>query len=170
ETAKARELDTADEQRITCNVTFVECNVGNVHRLLGSQHAGERCVGAWSNWCALAGLGECWRGVVQGNWSKGVSLPPIPGTEFGFAKPGGVLPHRLEHGLKLPVRARNNAQHLRGSRLLLKCLSKLACALLLGIEQAHVLDCNHRLVREGFSEFNLLLGERLHLGATYCQG
>jgi hypothetical protein len=41
---------------------------------------------------------------------------------------------------------------------------------LLRENEAIGLDRNHRLVREGFSEFNLLLGERLHLGATYCQG
>src|SRR5262249_39609395 len=70
---------------------------------------------------------------------------------------------RLEHRLGVGGRAADRGQDFTGRGLPLERLLGL-------LEQPHVLDRDHRLVREGFSEFNLLLGERLHLGATYCQG
>ena len=49
-----------------------------------------------------------------------------------------------------------------GRRLLLQRLAKLARARLHLVEQAHVLDGDHRLVGEGRDEFDLLVGERPH--------
>ena len=50
-------------------------------------------------------------------------------------------------------------QHLRGRRLLLQRLGKLARARLHLVEQPHVLDRDHRLIGEGRDQLDLLLGE-----------
>ena len=38
-------------------------------------------------------------------------------------------------------------------------------ALLLGLEQSHILDSDHRLIGEGLDQLDLLFGERPYLGA-----
>ena len=53
-------------------------------------------------------------------------------------------------------------QHLRGRGLLLQRLGELARARLHLVEQAHVLDRDHRLVGEGGHQLDLLVGEWLH--------
>ena len=53
-------------------------------------------------------------------------------------------------------------EHLRRRRLLLQRLAQFPRALLLGVEQPHVLDGDHRLVGKRFSQLDLLVGERLH--------
>jgi hypothetical protein len=50
---------------------------------------------------------------------------------------------------------------------LLQGFGELASALLLGLEQPYILNCDHRLVGESGDELNLLLAERLYLGS--CQ-
>ena len=44
-------------------------------------------------------------------------------------------------------------------RLVLACFRQLAALLLNFVEQPHVLDCDHRLVREGGCQFDLLVRE-----------
>ena len=50
-------------------------------------------------------------------------------------------------------------QDLRGCRLLLQQFGEFARALLLGFEQADVLDRDHRLVGEGLDQLDLLVCE-----------
>ena len=72
----------------------------------------------------------------------------------------GVLQNALEHGTKLARRARDDPEHLGGRGLLFQCFAELASARLLSLEQAHVFDCDHRLVGEGLEQLNVLIGER----------
>ena len=60
-----------------------------------------------------------------------------------------------------------DSQHLAGRRLLLQRLGQLAVARLHLLEQAGVLDRDHRLVGEGLQQLDLLVAERPHLGAAY---
>ena len=53
-----------------------------------------------------------------------------------------------------------------GRRLMLQGLAQLRVTLLNLLEQTHILDGDDRLIREGFEELDLLLGERPNLGAT----
>ena len=66
----------------------------------------------------------------------------------------------VEHRLKIESRAADDLQHLGGRGLLVQCLGQLARALLLGIEQPHVLDCDHRLIGEGLQQSDLGVGKR----------
>jgi len=65
----------------------------------------------------------------------------------------------VEHRLKIESRAADDLQHLGGRGLLVQCLGQLVRALLLGIEEAHVLDCDHRLVSECLQQSYVGAGE-----------
>src|SRR5262249_38651810 len=54
----------------------------------------------------------------------------------------------------------------RGCRLLLQRFRKLAGALALGLEQAHVLNCDHSLVGESLQQIFLCLRDRTGLSPT----
>jgi len=68
--------------------------------------------------------------------------------------------------MQVARRTGDHAQHFRGRRLLFQRFRELARALLLGLEQPHVLDRNQRLVGEGGDQLDLFVGERLHDGAS----
>ena len=66
---------------------------------------------------------------------------------------------RVEHCVHVEGRATDLLVHMGGRGLLPERLCELTRTLLLGLEQACVLDCNHRLVGEGGDELDLLAGE-----------
>jgi hypothetical protein len=70
-------------------------------------------------------------------------------AELGFTDARCVLQHCLEYGLQLAGRAADDLQDLGCRRPLLQRFKKLARARLLGLEQPHVLDRDHRLVGKG---------------------
>ena len=72
------------------------------------------------------------------------------------------LGDRPHHGLDVGRRARNHAKDVARRRLLLQRLGDGAVLLLQLLEQAHVLDGDDRLVREGLEQRDLLVGERAH--------
>ncbi len=91
-----------------------------------------------------------------------------------ISEPGSANPYRirhdgLEHRCQIARRTADDAQDFGSRGLLLQRLAELARARLHFIEQPHVLDGNHRLVGEGGDQFDLLVGERPHLGACQCQ-
>src|SRR5262249_34502439 len=104
--------------------------------------------------------------AMQGDRAEDVSLAQEQVTEFGLADAGRVLQHGVEHSLKLAGRARDDLEHLRGRGLLLQRLRQISRALAQLLEQARVLDSDHRLVREGFHQPDLLLRKRPYLSAT----
>src|SRR6516165_12721885 len=78
--------------------------------------------------------------------TKGVALEEKKIAKCGVTDANSILQHGLKYRLKLARRRTNYTQHLRGRRLLLQRFGKLARALLLGLEQPHVLDRNHGLI------------------------
>ena len=64
--------------------------------------------------------------------------------------PGGALDDGIEHRLNVRGRAADDAEHLGCRGLMLQRLAQFRVALAEFLEQAHVLDCDHRLVGEGF--------------------
>src|SRR5215467_9885254 len=60
---------------------------------------------------------------------------------------------------------RDGAEDLRGGRLLFQRVGEVTIALLKLGEQAHVLDGDHRLIRERLEQSDLLIGERRDFGA-----
>ena len=73
-------------------------------------------------------------------------------AELRFAKPDGLFQDGFEHRLDVAGRARDNPQDLRGRGLPLERLLRL-------VEQAHVLDRDHRLGGEVLEQRDLLVGE-----------
>jgi hypothetical protein len=65
----------------------------------------------------------------------------------------------IEHSLQVKGRAADDLQHVGGGGLLLQGFAQL-------VEQARVLDGDDGLIREGFKQSDLPLGEELRLGAA----
>jgi len=80
------------------------------------------------------------RRVVRGNHAEGVRFAEIQRAELGVTGAHGIFQHGLEHRLQLARRARNDAQHFRGSGLLFQRLAKIGGALVQLVEQAGVLS------------------------------
>ncbi len=99
------------------------------------------------------------RRAVERRAPHHVAIENVDRRRAGLAKPCGALRDRIEHRFHIARRARDNTQDLADRRLLLERLLGL-------VEQAHVLDRNHRLVGEGLEECELLVGERPHLHAS----
>src|SRR5262245_13381519 len=90
-----------------------------------------------------------------------------------IAQARGGLDQCIEYFLHVERRPADDLQNIGSGRLLLESLRELALAGLLGLEQARVLDGDHRLVGEGLQQINLSLGKWAHLRATqdncpYC--
>src|SRR5262249_22955115 len=77
------------------------------------------------------------------------------------------LDQRIEHGLQIEGGAADDLEHVGGGGLLLQRLTQFAIARLQLSKQPRILDGDHRLVGKGRHQFDLLVGERPHLGA--CQ-
>ena len=93
-----------------------------------------------------------------------VVLPVVQPEEesiFRLAKPPRCVEDHINNGLDIGRRAADDTQHLRGRGLLLQCFGKVAGARLHLVEQAHVLDRDHRLVGESSDQLDLLGRKRL---------
>ena len=82
------------------------------------------------------------------------------------ANPRRALDDGVEHRLHVRGRAADDAEHLGRCGLMLQRLAQFRVALAEFLEQAHVLDGDHRLVGEGFQKRDLLFGEWPYFGAT----
>ncbi len=84
------------------------------------------------------------------------AIEPCHAADLRIAQFPRALGDRVEHGLHIGRRARDDLQHFRRRRLLFQRL--------LGfVEQSNVLDRERRLVGEGLHQRDLLVGEGLRL-------
>ena len=97
-------------------------------------------------------------------------LTRICASRDAVAEPSGALCNAVQHGLDIGGRAADDAEDLGRGRLLLERFGQFAVARLQLVEHPHVLDRDRRLVGEGLDQFDLLRGERPHLGAVDRQG
>ena len=73
------------------------------------------------------------------------------------------IPRRSRNtGSRSNAGAADDLENVGGRGLLLQRFGQLARALLLGVEQARVLDRDHRLVGESCDQLDVLIGERPH--------
>src|SRR6478672_5868247 len=77
-----------------------------------------------------------------------------------------LVQYDIENNLQLSRRAGDDLEHLRTCRLLLQRLRQLVAALLLRLEQPHVLDGNHHLVGKGRHQLDFAVGERFYSVAS----
>src|SRR5215204_6376443 len=80
-------------------------------------------------------------------------------AEFDCTQLAGALQNRVEDGLQSSRRCADDAQDFRRSHLLFERLLQLARTRLNFLEQSDVLDRDHRLIREGLDELDLVCGE-----------
>ena len=77
------------------------------------------------------------------------------GALFRLTDVDGRLDQRIEDGRQIERRAADDLEHIRCRRLLLQRLAQFGGACLHLLEQAHILDRDHRLVGEGLDESDL---------------
>src|SRR5262249_10615590 len=101
----ATELDGVDDRRMVFGITLCRCSVGDLGRLLCSDHLAKRTARMRMERTTLARLGKRRRHIVARDDAKGASFIEIEVAEFGLANADRVSQHGLEHGLKLARRA-----------------------------------------------------------------
>src|SRR6516165_2538409 len=120
-------------------------NVGDLHRPLGSGRAvepGSRTRAQYRFAPSL--LRKSRRSIMLRSDSKGVTFAQIQRAELRLADTHRGTQHGREHWLQLTGRAANDAEHLRGRRLLLLRLGKLPLCLV------SAMLCLSKLARTGF--------------------
>ena len=98
--------------------------------------------------------------------TEAVSLVQKQIAQLCLTDARGILEHCVEDRFQFAGRAGNDLQHLRRRRLLLQRFGQFAGALLLGLKQSYILDCNHRLVGKSIDQVNLSFSEWLDPGAA----
>ena len=93
-------------------------------------------------------LGKCRGYVVVRNVAEFTSVIQVQVAELCAAEPSCVRQHGIEDGLQFSRRTTDDAEHLRGRRLLLQCFSQIVGALAQLVEQAGVLDGDDGLAGE----------------------
>ena len=154
-----------DQRGIPVDIGLLGADVGNVLHLPGCGQPAERIGRAGSNDPLLPAQRDPFGQAVHQPDREGLAVIEQKISESRSADPHGIAKHCFEHRLERAGRARDDAEHLRGRGLLLQRLRQLAGAPLLGLEQPHVLDRDHRLVGEGLHQLDLLAGEGAHLRA-----
>src|SRR5262249_8054771 len=161
--ARAAQVGVGDQPRIAFEIWRHRSDVVDLHRLLDPAYLGMAAFWMNAEWRVL-GRGECRRHVVDRGDTRSVSLIQLQYAELSTAQPGCILQHGFEYRLELAGRARDDTEDLRSRRLLLQSLAQIARPGLHFIEQPHVLDRDHCLIREGFDQLDLLVSKRPHCG------
>src|SRR5215831_16684882 len=97
---------------------------------------------------------------MQRDTSEYIAIVQQQIAETRLADLRRILQHRLKDRLKLTGRRADDAQHLRGSRLLLKRFAQIIRALAQLVEQTRVLNGDDGLGGEILDQVDLLVGER----------
>src|SRR5258705_13288686 len=108
--------------------------------------------------------------IVERNGTEASLFVKVHLAEICPANSRRVLQHLLENRLQFAGRGTDDLEDFRGCRLLLKRFRQVTRARLDFIEQPHILDGDHRLVGEGFGQFNLLCGKGPNFTATDLKG
>src|SRR6266567_4063541 len=114
-------------------------------------------------------LSEVFRVSVTCRQMKDPVLRTVYQRPIGFTKMRYGFGKRIEHRLQVERRAADDLEDLGGRGLLLQRFTQLAAAGLHLVEQANILDRDHRLVGEGRDQLDLLIGERGDYSPAQCQ-
>src|SRR5262249_48335336 len=80
--------------------------------------------------------------------------------------PRRTLDDRIKYRLHVRRRSTDDAEHLRGCRLMLQCLTQFCIALTQFLKEPDVLDSDDGLTGEGFEKFDLLICERSYFSSA----
>ncbi len=100
-----------------------------------------------------------WRVIVVGDEVHQLAVEPVRRAHACAAQAHRAGDDRVENRLHVGRRARDDAQDLARRRLLFQGLGEVRVARFQLLEQAHVLDGDHRLVGERLEQGDLLVGE-----------
>ena len=160
-----RTISGADEQLLAGALVAVVERIGDLGRLERDGGASERAI-PFAGGSLANVLGDILRHVL------GRLQPELLGTLVVLVDRPAVEPRelhrpghdRLEHGLQLERRT-DRLPHLAQRRELPHRARERLGTRIQHLEQAHVLDRDHRLVGEGLQQLDLLVGEVSHVGA-----
>src|SRR5262245_35121342 len=102
-------------------------------------------------------------GALHGGGMEQLAVVKQQMRKLGRANTAGVNEDRIEYGIEGAGGARDDLQDFRRGGLLCQRLAQL-------VEQAGILDCNHRLAGEALDQLDLLLRERSNLLAIDANG
>ncbi len=160
----ALELDNRSTQRVAFGEGRVREHIVDVHRAELLEDPGQGRVRPGPDGSAPVVLDERRLGAPEGGGVVGLAVEEEQSAALRLAQPRGVVEDRVEHGLDVGRRARDDAQDLGGGRLLLQRLGQLAVSSLQLLEQPHALDGDHGLIGEARHELDLLVGEGPNVG------
>src|SRR6516164_5062654 len=151
-------------------IFWIGLNIGDMNRLAFQQNAsGDRAAIRFDRtvFHALLKLG---RDAVACDVKKTHPLRTANGRHVRIAQTRDRFDQRVKHRLQIEGRTADDFQHFGRRGLLLERFAKFAGALLLGLEQPHVLDRDRRLIGESRQQRDMLLLEWPHVSAAYCNG
>src|SRR5262245_45307532 len=99
---------------------------------------------------------------MRGSELKPLTVPAMDVSKTRLADVDCPFQHGCEHRLKIAWRATDDLQDFRSGGLLVQRLGQLTRALLLRLEQSHVLDRDEGLVCKGGNQVDLLFREGLN--------
>src|SRR5262245_45028811 len=102
-------------------------------------------------------------GTKMSPQNHSVSLAESQRHIINPTNPCGALDDSVKDRLHVCRRAADDTEHLGRRRLILQGLAQFCIALLDLLKQPHVLDGDHRLIREGFQERDLFFREGTNL-------
>jgi hypothetical protein len=105
-------------------ITLCRCSVGDLGRLLCSDHLAKRTARMRMERTTPARLGKRRRHIVACDDAQGASFIEIEVAEFRLAKSRGIRQHGLEHRFQLARRTADDTEDLRGRSLLLQRLGE----------------------------------------------
>ena len=116
---------------------------------------------------AQKGFRESRRQVEHRGAAEAAAFIENQEAELGIADPAGTRQDGAEHRIEFAGRAADDLQHLGRRGLMLQRFAQIGGLRLHLVEQAGVLDRDHRLVGEGLHQIDLARGERA--GFRPCQ-
>jgi hypothetical protein len=158
------QIDGGNRSRLTIYVGLICLAVRDVDDLSGFDKPGKIAprIGAHLRF-AQEIISEPRGCILHGGNHEGLAIEEQHMSEFRFADARRVRQHCLENGLELSGRARNDAQHFGGRRLLLQRLAQIVCALAQLLEQAGIFDGNDSLTGKALNQLDLLFGKGANL-------
>src|SRR5262249_40788658 len=93
-----------------------------------------------------------------------IALDPSQSAPVSAEQPDAAAHYRVEHRLDISLRLTNDTQNVTGGGLLVQSGGKVTVARLQLLEQANVLNGDHRLIGESIQQRDLSLGKWAHIG------
>ena len=154
-------------RQILVGIIGVQFDIRNMHHCTLEDRARGTVRAAGTRRIYTLHFGHCFRGeIVLGDLVYQLPIEREHGAEQPVAQPDYAFDYCVEDRLDIGGRTRNDLEHFGGGGLLVEQFGEFTFARVKLLEEAHVLDRDHRLVREGLHELDLRGSEWLHLASA----